>query len=135
VIDLITRARGPYKVNALAEAAALAALAREDDALGWVTRHVAIAIEHRERLARELRALGLESLPSAANFLFVPTAHAPSLALAMSQRGVLVRALSGLPQHLPALEASGGHALRIGVGPWSVMERVLDSLREVLECV
>jgi histidinol-phosphate aminotransferase len=132
LISLVTRARGPYKVNALAEAAALAALADGPDAVDWVARHVVIAVEHRDRLAWELRALGLESLPSASNFLFVPTSRAQELAAAMSSRGVLVRALSGLPRDLAVLDAADGRALRIGVGPWSMMERVLDTLREVL---
>jgi histidinol-phosphate/aromatic aminotransferase/cobyric acid decarboxylase-like protein len=48
---------------------------------------------------------------------------------------VLVRALSGLPQDVPALRSSEGHALRIGVGPWESMERLLDALREALACV
>jgi histidinol-phosphate aminotransferase len=134
VVDLVTRARGPYKVNALAECAALAALGDEPDALGWVSRHVALAIASRDRLAVELRALGLEPLPSAANFLFVPTARASSLARAMRERGVLVRAMQGLPRDLAALDASGGQALRIGVGPWEMMETVLGTLREALEC-
>jgi histidinol-phosphate/aromatic aminotransferase/cobyric acid decarboxylase-like protein len=102
--------------------------------VGWVTRHARMAVEHRERLAAELRAVGLEALPSAANFLFVPTVRAQELAHAMSARGVMVRALSGLPRDLAVLDASEGHALRIGVGPWDVMERVLDTLREVLGC-
>lgn len=135
VIDLIARARGPYKVNALAESAVQAALGDGPDALGWVARHVRIATENRQRLAGELRALGLDPLPSATNFLFVPTVKARTLALGMAQRGVLVRALCGLPRDLAVLEASDGQALRIGVGPWPMMERVLGALREVLECV
>ena len=135
VIDLIARARGPYKVNALAEWAVQAALGDGPDARGWVARHARIATENRERLAGELRALGLDALPSAANFLFVPSANAQALARAMAQRGVLVRALCGLPRDLAVLDASEGQALRIGVGPWPMMERVLGALREVLECV
>jgi histidinol-phosphate aminotransferase len=132
VVDLITRARGPYKVNALAESVALAALGEGPDAVGWVARHATIAVEHRERMASRLRALGLASLPSAANFLFAPTPRAQALGLAMSNRGVMVRALCDLPRDLAVLEASDGQALRIGVGPWDTMERVLDVLREVL---
>jgi len=134
IVDLIARARGPYKVNALAEAAALAALADGPDASGWVERHAALAVEARQFLTTELRALGIEPLPSAANFLFVPTPEAHALAMAMRRRGVQVRALSGLPRDLSALDASGGHALRIGVGPRDVMERVLETLREVIVC-
>ena len=134
IVDAVTRARGPYKVNALAEAAAIAALSDGPDALEWVTERAALAVTIRERLASALRGLGLEPAPSAGNFLFVPTARAPGIARAMRERGVLVRALSGLPQDVPALKAADGHALRIGVGPWESMERLLDALREALAC-
>jgi hypothetical protein len=52
----------------------------------------------------------------------------------MRERGVRVRALEGLAGNAPALRAAGGSALRIGVGPWQAMARVLDVLREVLPC-
>ena len=134
LVDLVARARGPYKVNALADAAAVAALAPAPDALGWVTEHAALAVTIRERLANALRELGLEPAPTAGNFLFVPTSRAPALARAMRERGVLVRPMSGLPQDVAALRASEGHALRIGVGPWTMMERLLEALREALAC-
>lgn len=128
----VARARGPYKVNALAEAAAVAALGRGPDALGWVTERATLAVTLRDRLAAALRELGLEPAPSSGNFLFVPMAQAHTLAKAMSERGVLVRALGGLPQDVAALRASSGNALRIGVGPWEQMERLLAALREAL---
>lgn len=132
--ELVERARGPYKVNVLAERAALASLVHDDDGAGWVRRHAALAVEVRERLAAGLRALGLVPLPSAANFLFVPTADARAIAAALRERGVLLRALSGLPRDLAALDAAEGCALRIGVGPWEAMQTVLDLLREVTPC-
>jgi histidinol-phosphate aminotransferase len=134
IVDAVTRARGPYKVNAFAETAAIAALSDAADALGWVTERAALAVEVRERLASALRALGLESAPAAGNFLFVPTSRAPGIAREMRARGVQVRALSGLPMDVPALHTADGHALRIGVGPWESMERLLDVLREALTC-
>ena len=134
IVDAVTRARGPYKVNAFAEAAATAALSDGPDALGWVTEHAALAITIRERLAGAFRELGLEPAPSAGNFLFVPTSRAPAIASAMRQRGVLVRALAGLPHDVPAMRAAEGHALRIGVGPWEAMEQLLGVLREALAC-
>ena len=134
IIEPIVRARGPYKVNALAESAAVAALAEGPDGAGWVAEHAALAIEIRERVAAELRALGVAPAPAAGNFLFVPIARAQSVAEGMRRRGVLVRALSGLPQDVPALAATGGDALRIGVGPWETMERVLGALQEVIAC-
>ena len=134
LIDLVTRARGPYKVNALAEAAALAALDSGPGAVDWVMDRAAEAVEVRERMSSELRALGFEPLPSAANFLFVPTPRALELARALRERGVLVRAFTGLPLDIAALSASGGNGIRIGLGPWAMMQTVLTSLREVLEC-
>ena len=134
LVDLVTRARGPYKLNAVAEAAAVAALSPAPDALGWVTEHAALAVTLRRRLADALRELGLEPAPAAGNFLFVPTRRAATLAWAMRERGVLVRPMSGLPQDVPALRAAEGHALRIGIGPWHMMERLLEALREALAC-
>lgn len=130
-IGLVERARGPYKVNALAERAVLAALDESDEALGWVRAHAALAVENRERLAAGLRAIGFAPLPSAANFLFVPTSRAVVLARRMRERGVLVRAFAGLPRDLAVLAESNGEALRIGVGPWEVMEKVLGTIEEV----
>jgi len=134
VVEPIVRARGPYKVNALAESAAVAALGEGPDGIEWVTAHTALAVANRARLAAELRRLGFLPAPPAGNFLFVPVARAHAIAEAMCRRGVLVRALSGLPQVIPALAATGGDALRIGVGPWDAMERVLDAFTEALAC-
>jgi histidinol-phosphate aminotransferase len=134
LVDLVTRARGPYKVNALGETAAVAALEAGANALGWVTEHVALVVALRERMLAALRELGFQPAPAAGNFVFVPTLHAQSLARTMRQRGVLVRAFNGLPQDVAALRAAKGHALRIGIGPWETMERVLETLEEALAC-
>jgi histidinol-phosphate/aromatic aminotransferase/cobyric acid decarboxylase-like protein len=114
--------------------AAVAALADDADALGWVAERAALAVSARERLTSALRVLGLEPAPAAGNFLFVPTSRAPGIAREMRARGVLVRTLSGLPRDVPALQAAEGHALRIGVGPWESMERLLEALQEALTC-
>jgi histidinol-phosphate aminotransferase len=132
LVGLVERARGPYKVNAFAEHAVLASLEESDDALGWVRAHATLAVETRERLSVALGTLGLVPLPSAANFVFVPTARAREIGARLRTGGVLVRAFTGLPVELPSLMASGGAALRIGVGPWDVMQRVLDALAEAL---
>jgi histidinol-phosphate aminotransferase len=131
LVAMVERARGPYKVNGFAERAALAALEESDDALGWVRAHAALAVENRERLAAALLARGLRALPSVANFLFVPTARARTLAGALRERSVLVRAFTGLPTDLSPLAAADGAALRIGIGPWETMQTVLDALAEV----
>jgi histidinol-phosphate aminotransferase len=135
LVDVVARARGPYKVNALAERAAFAALQDGPEALGWVLEHAQLAIVNRDRLVAELAAFGMSVAPAAGNFVFVPTARASAIARAMRERGVLVRALEGLAGDAPALREANGCALRIGVGPWDAMARVLGELREVLPCV
>ncbi len=122
LVEALALARGPYKLNALAERAALAAL-REDCA--WVKARAAEAGDVRERLAGKLRAVGLHPMPSAANFLCLPVTDAAWWGDRLLALGVRVRVLSGL---------SGlGDALRIGVGPWETMEKVLAALRAVAE--
>ncbi len=132
VVRLIERARGPYKVNTLAERTVLAALEPTADGLGWVREHASLAKANRERLIAEVSALGLVALPSAANFIMVPTQRAAEMFRALSARGVLVRAFTAMPCDRTELAECKGAALRIGIGPWQMMETLLQALREVL---
>jgi histidinol-phosphate aminotransferase len=132
LVGLVERARGPYKVNTLAERAALAALGPGDDALGWVRTHAALARTNCIRLSSELRDLGLFAFPSDANFLLVPRAGSRQLGRRLQELGVLVRSHTDLPRDLAVLRESKGEALRIGVGPWEMMRQLLDALREAL---
>jgi histidinol-phosphate aminotransferase len=129
LVDEVEKSRGPYKVNALAERAALTALA---DDMDWVRTHVGTAIESRSRLLTALRDLGLEPLESRANFVFVPLRDAPRVAIRMRELGVAVRPFAGLPLVSAGLHASDGAALRISVGPWSALETALAALRTAL---
>ena len=117
LIHEIEKVRGPYKENAPAERAAAAAL-RED--VAWMRALATHAVENRERFAAALRANGFHPYPSAANFLLVPIPDAASVARVMRERGIAVRPYPGL--------AGIGDALRITIGPWPVMELVLDAL-------
>src|SRR5688572_29794729 len=76
----VEKSRGPYKVSALAEQAAAAALTEDRE---WVDRHVAIAVDNRERFAAALRGLGLSPIPSTANFVLVRVPNAQRIAAAM----------------------------------------------------
>lgn len=129
VIAAVEKARGPYTVGAHAEAAGIAALT---DGREWVDARVADARESRQRLADGLRALGIEPGPSDANFLFVPLRRASETADALARLGIAVRAFRGLAPVSPALASSGGNALRITVGPWSMMQAALDGLAAIL---
>lgn len=128
---IVERARGPYKVSALAERAVLAVLDSTADGVDWVRAHAVLAIENRDRLVTALGQAGFDPLPSAANFVLVPTARALDIAQHMCARGVLVRSFTGLPLEIDALARTGGSALRIGVGPWDMMQTMLSVLAEV----
>jgi imidazoleglycerol-phosphate dehydratase/histidinol-phosphatase len=75
--------QAPLPVSTLSAALAVAALEDPPD--------LASEIEERERLAEGLRALGLDPLPSLANFLFVPVPEAERLARSLLHSGVVVR--------------------------------------------
>jgi histidinol-phosphate aminotransferase len=117
----VEKSRGPYKVNALAEGAAAAALTYDGE---WVRRHIAEAIANRARLVTELQALGVIALPSQANFVLIPVAGAVAIAAALRRRGIAVRPMADLPLI--------GDALRISIGPWWMMEAFVERFRETL---
>ena len=119
----VEKSRGPYKVSSVAEHAAVTALEQDR---AWVTDHVREARASRERLGESLRKLGLEPLPSQANFVLVPVSGAPRIASRMRERGVAVRAFESLPQV--------GDALRITAGPSAMIDEALGVLSEVLAC-
>ncbi len=66
LIGELDKVRDSYNLSRLAQAAGLAALEDRDEH----RRRVAVVVENRTLLMRELRALGFECLESQANFLF-----------------------------------------------------------------
>lgn len=122
LIGEVRKSRGPYKVGALAERAALAALEHDD---AWRTAIVRRTIDARDALAAKLRELGLSPLPSSANFLLVPVADAVGARDALRARGVGVRAFRDLP--------GIGDAIRVTIGPAAAMARALDALTGAME--
>lgn len=123
LIREMEKARGPYQVGGLAEAAAVAAL---DDASGWTGEVVRKTIRNRERLVRELEGRGLSPLPSQANFLLVPLGGRGAVRVNESLKGlgVSARPFPGLPET--------GEAIRVTVGPWPLMTRFLEALDQVM---
>lgn len=117
----IEKSRGPYKVNGIAERAAVAALTEDR---GWVEEHVRDAIANRERLAQSLSAIGFAPLPSDSNFLLVPVPDAMQLDRRLRERGIAVRPFVALP--------GIGDALRVSIGPWAMMDAFVGALREIV---
>jgi len=88
-LDRVKNSFNSYPLGRLAQAGAIAAF--EDREYFERTRQA--VIESRERLAAELRGLGFEVLPSAANFVFArhPACSGAFLAQALRERGIIVR--------------------------------------------
>lgn len=79
----LNRRQAPLPVAGISAELALAGLASPPD--------VSSIVEERERLASALRALGLEPLPSRANFLFLPLDEPDATADGLLRSGLVVR--------------------------------------------
>jgi histidinol-phosphate aminotransferase len=114
----LERARHPFNVNVLAEAAALAAL----DDREHLERTLRTNAEGLDFLARELGALGVEVWPSDANFLLARAGR--DVYPRLLREGVIVRPLAGfgLPDHV-----------RITVGLPEENEKLVKALRRLRE--
>ena len=120
VADLLNRARQPFNVNALALAAAEAALADQE----FVMTSREMNREGMALLTRGLADLGLDVIPSAGNFLAVGIEDAANRYQSLLAEGVIVRPIAeyGLPDHL-----------RVSVGLPAENQRFLDTLERILE--
>ena len=118
--EVLQKCRQPFNANAIAQAGALAGLL--DDEHQERTRAV-----NREGLAFYEKAfddMGLEYVPSHANFILVKVGDGDAVFQEMLKRGVIIRAMRGykLPDWV-----------RISVGTPEQNARCIGCLREVLE--
>jgi histidinol-phosphate aminotransferase len=114
IAALLHRARAPFNINSVAQAAAVAAL---DDA-DFVRRSRETNRAGLKQLVVGFRELGLEYVPSAANFVFVRVPDAAQAFDFLQQRGTIIRPFGHLPDHV-----------RITVGTAGQNERCLANLR------
>ncbi|MEM7407130.1 MAG: histidinol-phosphate transaminase [Pseudomonadota bacterium] len=120
VADLMNRVRQPFNVNDPSMFAALAAL--EDRA--HIERSVSMNRDGMQMLADGFDRLGLDYIPSIANFLTFDTGgNGAETYEALLRRGVIVRPIGGygLPAHL-----------RVTIGTEAENRRFLDALDVVL---
>jgi histidinol-phosphate aminotransferase len=119
---VLDQVRQPFFCNALAQAAAVEALAHQDSVIDRVTRTVAERISVDERL----RALGLAPADSQANFCWFHLGEdrdERDVMRGLEERGVLVRGGTAL---------GGEEALRVTYGTPAENARFLEALAEVL---
>lgn len=120
IAGLLNRARSPFNVNLIAQAAALAAL--ED------TEHLRASVETnsagKKQLYAGLARLGIPYVPTEANFILIDISPRGSQEVfdALLRKGVIVRAGAGLgyPNHI-----------RVTIGTREQNDRFLSALEEV----
>jgi len=116
---LLQRVRQPFNVNAIAQAAARAAL----DDVAWVEQCRAANQAGLAQLAAGFAELGREFVPSDANFILVHVGDGAGVFAALQRRGVIVRPVGayGLPAWV-----------RVTVGTREQNERLLRELHPLL---
>jgi histidinol-phosphate aminotransferase len=120
LISTLEKIRQPFNINSLAQAGALAAL----DDLEYVRRTRATNLAGLQFFQRAFRALKLEYVPSAANFILVRVGRGQVVFEAMQKQGVIARPMDGYQL---------GEWLRISVGTPEENERGLSALKRALD--
>jgi histidinol-phosphate aminotransferase len=122
--DAVDRIRLPFNINIPAQLAAVASL--KDDA--FAARSVALVEQWRPWLTQQISGLGLDVVPSAANFVLVgfpatPGRTAVEAEAFLATKGLLTRGVGnyGLPDHL-----------RITIGLEEHNRAVVDGLAEFM---
>lgn len=118
-ISLLHRVRQPFNVNAMAQAAAMAAL-DDDDFVEQTRKMVAEGLHYLEHAFRQMK---LEYVPSVANFILVKVGQGREVFHELMKRKVIVRPMDGygMPDHI-----------RVTVGLPHENERFVAALKDVL---
>jgi len=119
-MDCLDRIRLPFNVNRLAQVGARAALTDAE----FLARTRELVTRGRQEIGGALTRLGLEFVPSQANYLLIRVPR-PGLEVyqAMLREGVIIRAMDayGLPDYI-----------RVNMGLPEENRRFLEALKKVL---
>jgi histidinol-phosphate aminotransferase len=121
-IDQMDKVRDHYNLNRVAQAAACVALRDQSH----FQENRGRILRTRERFARALKDMGIESFPSEANFVFVKLTSAEAALQTfdrLTERGIYVR-------YFPQDGLDSG--LRISIGTDDQMDRLLEELRTLV---
>ena len=114
------RIRQPFNVNAAAQWAALEALEDQDH----VKKSLEVNREGMEYLTKEVARLGLEQIPTQANFILMRVGNGQDLFQQLLRRGVIVRSMEGydLPEYV-----------RVTIGKMNENIKFIKELKEVIK--
>ena len=120
-LDRVKNSFNSYPIDRLAMAGSIAAM--QDREYFERTRHA--VMRSREALVADLKALGFEVLPSAANFIFArhPEREGAGLAAALRRRSIIVRHFKQ-----PRID----QFLRISIGTDAQCRILVEALKDVL---
>lgn len=115
IIDAMNKIRSPFNVNAVAQAAALAALEDGD----FVSRSRKAINEGLRYLTEEFTRMGIKFIPSYANFIMIfPEKPALEVDEQLKRKGIIAR--------------PSAKSLRITIGTMKQNRRLIKALEEVL---
>lgn len=123
VVAVLNRVRGPFNVNAAAQAAGAAAL--EDD--DWLAKSRAHNDAELARVTAALKGLGLEVVPSVANFLLIRfpggAEQVKGADAALRRAGLILRGMGGYGLH---------DCLRLSIGTVEEDDKVIAALTKFI---
>lgn len=120
IVDAVNRAREPFNVNSLAQAAGIAALGDSDH----LSESVRVNLDGIERVESAMREWGFETVPSRANFICVNVRRdGGEVFQALLREGVIVR--SGVPLGMPEF-------IRVSIGTAAEMDAFLTAFEKVV---
>jgi len=116
IAAVLQRTRQPFNANGIAQAGALAGLLDEEHMI----RTRELTREGREYLEQEFQRMGLEYVPSFANFVLVKVGDGKEVFESMLRKGIILRAMGsyGLPEWI-----------RISVGTMEQNHRCIAELK------
>jgi len=119
LIGVLQKTRQPFNANGIAQAGALAGL--RDDEHQRKTREITIA--GRDYLQGQFAAMGLEFVPSWANFVLVRVGDGKAVFQGLMKRGVIVRDMNayGLPEWI-----------RVSIGTMEQNQRFISALQSFM---
>lgn len=117
LIEALYKVKDSYNVDAVAQAAALAAL----NDIPWMEANTAKVVATRERFTAQLASRGWHTVPSSTNFIFTkpPRMAAEDVFRELRERRIFVRYFKG---------PRTGDRLRITIGTDADMDRLLDAI-------
>jgi histidinol-phosphate aminotransferase len=112
----MNRVREPFNTNSIAQTAAHAALTDNDH----ISRSRTCNEEGKKYLYDEFRKLGMEFVPTEANFIYIPVNDALILHKRLLEQGVIIRPM-------------GPNAIRATIGLPEENRRFIEALKKILE--